>query len=194
MNKTLLWVVIGVVVVGGGIAIAATSHRGELKKDQSVITGEQNVDGSVKPGDQSQAPAAAGGKKMAFGQFVKQGGSYQCTVDQYLDNYNIKTTGTVYLDSGKIRGSFSTNYNNTKIDAYAIVKDGFAYSWTSMGNMGFKTPVVETDGGAESNVTVSGNTYNFNMNQIGDYNCEEWKADASVFVLPTSVTFQTIAQ
>lgn len=187
MNKTILWIIGAIVVVGIVVAIIATSGR---KNEANMAVPQGSLETvSESPNGEAAAPAP-GGKKMAFSQFVKQGGSYQCSVDQYLDNYNIKTSGTVFLDKGKIRGNFSTNYNGTKIDASTIVRDGFAYTWTSMNSTGYKTPIVETNGSAESSVTVSGNTYSFNTDQIGDYNCQEWKADASVFVVPANITFQ----
>lgn len=189
MTKTLLWIVGGVVVVGAVVAIVAVSARNHRA---AVIApnGQEVTDGTIAPDDGSVPQP--GGKKMAFSQFIKQSGSYQCTVDQYLDNYNIKTTGTVYLDNGKLRGNFSTNYNGMKIDAMTIMRDGFAYSWTSMANVGYKTPVANTDAGVASNVTVSGNTYSFNTDQIGDYDCQPWKAEASVFVVPADIAFQQV--
>jgi hypothetical protein len=189
MNKTILWIIGGIAAVG--IAVAVISVTGHKKSP--VVQNQQDSESVTTTTDSNASGTPAqGGKKMAFSRFVAQGGTYKCTVDQYLENYSIKTSGTVYLDAGKIRGSFSTTVAGQKIDAWTIVRDGFAYSWTSLVKTGYKTPVVNADTNASSSVSVSGNTYSFNLDQIGDYNCVDWKADGSVFLVPVDITFQEI--
>lgn len=128
------------------------------------------------------------GKKMAFSQFMKQGGSYQCTVRQYVND--IDTEGTVYLNDGLMRGEYSTTVQGKNIDATIIVRDGFAHTWTSMApTMGFKSKIVEDPETGSAGTT---GTYSYNADQIGDYDCQPWTADASLFVLPSEVTFREV--
>ena len=141
-----------------------------------------------------QHQVATGGKKIPFSDFMKKSGSYQCTVNQNLENYSMTAQGTVYLDNGKIRGDYTASYNGKSFTGSTIIRDGFAYTWTSMMNIGWKVPVAQTDGNASSNVKVSGNTYSFNAAQIGDYDCKPWTADASKFTVPTNLTFQVVGQ
>ncbi len=154
-----------------------------------------NTSPGVVPNDtasETSTPAPSGGKKMAFSQFVKQGGSYKCTVNQYLGEVGGSSTkGITYIDGGKIRGEYSTQTQGLSIDTTFIVRDGYSYTWTSMmPNTGFKSR-VSTEVKAEGSAATSG-TYSFNSEQIGDYDCEAWTSDASKFNIPTSVTFKEV--
>jgi hypothetical protein len=58
-----------------------------------------------------------------------------------------------------------------------------------MMSQGYKVAVKDTSGTVNAGST---GTYSWNADQIGDYNCIPWKADASKFVVPTSITFKEI--
>ncbi len=178
MNKTVLSI-LGVVVIIAAVAIFITKG-----KPQSA---SQNTN---QPGQTQNTNTS--GKKMAFSDFAKQGGSYKCTVTQYIDQGMTQSTeGTVYLDGGKIRGEYSTKVQGMSIDTSVIVRDGFAYTWTSMSPTGYKIAVKDQAG--DTNASANG-SYSWNDKMIGDYNCESWSADQSKFAVPTSVTFQEIQQ
>lgn len=131
--------------------------------------------------------SAPTGKRMAFSEFIKQGGSYKCTVRQ--DVGGVQTEGTTYMSGGMIRGEYSTKVQGMDVNSTMIVRDGYTYSWTSMmPNTGFKVKVAANATG-DTSAPTSG-SYSFNAEQIGDYNCEAWTADASKFTLPSGVTFQ----
>lgn len=131
------------------------------------------------------------GKKMAFTEFVKQGGSYTCMVSQNVQNTTAE--GTVYISNGSIRGEYDTMYGSTAMHVSTIVKDGYSYTWTSaMPNMGFKAKVVE-NAESDTGAAMSG-SYSWNAETIGDYNCTPWTPDASKFVLPASVTFTDVSK
>ncbi len=128
------------------------------------------------------------GKKMAFSQFIKEGGTYKCIVHQSVSGTD--TTGTTYLHQGMIRGEYSTSIQNMNIDATVIVRDGYAHSWTSIApTMGFKSKVVTDE--ATGSLGTTG-TYSYNTDQIGDYDCQPWTADVSLFELPTGITFKEV--
>ncbi len=131
------------------------------------------------------------GKKMAFADFLKQGGAYQCTVNQYVQN--IESKGKVYIDGGRISGVFSTKVQGMTIDTNILVREGYSYTWSSMmQGMGYKTKTVDPkDTPASGSASTSG-TYSFNAEQIGDYNCTPWSVDEGVFSIPTNVTFKTL--
>ena len=163
MNKTLMWVLVGVVVVAGGFYI--------LKGDKSEPT---------------ETVQEETGKKMAFSEFIKQGGSYKCEVKQSMDDFN--TGGTVYISGGNIRGDFNTVAEGQTAQTSFILKDGFTYNWSSLApNMGVKVPVA-----VDSETTVNSEVYSWSANQIGDYDCEPWVADASMFIVPTNINFTLI--
>ena len=146
---------------------------------------------ATRPKD--KAPAAVG-KKMAFMDFVKQGGSYQCTVNQYIDSsYSSTTKGTVYLSKGNIRGDYNVKVQGMSIDTSVIVRDGFAYTWTNMMTTGYKVAVAtDTTGKTSAGGTTPQGTFSWNSDMIGDYDCKPWTADATLFTLPAKITFKTI--
>ncbi len=163
------------VVIGGGVYMYTS------KDATPVVEDAGNLAGGTQPA----------GKKIPFSELLKQGGSYQCTVDQYVGDMTSK--GTVFIDKDRIRGEFSTTVQGMNVDTSMIVRDNFTYTWSSlMAGKGFKAKVVEVVGGDAAVNTGTSGTYSFNASQIGDYDCKEWSVDESKFVLPTNVTFTEI--
>ncbi len=183
MNKTAIISITGIVLVVAGIAIWQI-----VKKP--AVTVVSNTEPSTTSVSTATTPSPTSGKKIAFSEFVKKGGSYECTVDQYIGgNYSVKTEGKVFLSNGNIRGDYSVKAQGMDIKGSVIVRDGYAYTWSSMMSQGYKVAVKDTAGTVN---TGSAGAYSWNADQIGDYNCIEWKADASKFVVPTSITFKEI--
>lgn len=164
-------IIIGIVAVGviiGGYFVFTNKNV------------EQN-DGEVK--------TETSGKKMAFSEFIKNGGSYQCTVSQNVAETT--SVGTVFIDGNQIKGEFSSTVQNMKIDTNFIMKDGFSYTWSSMmPNMGYKVK-VENEKSGDTSTQTSG-TYSFDATQIGDYDCKEWIVEPGKFTLPSSVKFMDL--
>jgi hypothetical protein len=128
-------------------------------------------------------------KKMAFSEFAKQGGAYKCEVKQNAGG--VESSGVVYIGGEKIRGEFDSIVQGKIIQTFFIVRDGYSHTWTSMyPNMGFKAK-VSADTEVNTNTQTSG-TYSWNVNQIGDYDCDSWALDASKFILPAGVNFTTM--
>lgn len=172
-SKSILGVIVAVVVIGGGYYMYSQSN---MSSDEMMEGSEMSSDSGSQMSD----------KKMAFESFIKQGGSYVCTVHQSVEG--TESEGTVYIDGGNIRGEFNSTVQGMAMSTSLIVKDGYSYTWTSMmPSMGFKAP-VDQGAGADSSTGTSG-SYSWNAEQIGDYNCEAWSADASKFALPAGVTF-----
>ena len=164
MNKTLMWVLVAVVVVAGGYYVL----KGDNQPGENETTQEET------------------GKKMAFSEFIKQGGSYKCEVKQSMNDFN--SGGTVYISNGNIRGDFTTVAEGQTAQTSFMLKDGFTYNWSSLApNMGVKVPVA-----VDSETTVNSEVYSWSANQIGDYDCEPWVADAARFIVPTNINFTLI--
>jgi hypothetical protein len=127
------------------------------------------------------------GKKMAFSQFLKQGGAYTCTVNQTINNETSK--GTMYIDNGKVRSEFTIAIKGQNIAMNFLVLDGYSYMWNSMTpTMGFK---IKND--TEATVTATPNApVAWNADQIGDYTCDTWTVDTSKFTVPSTVKFSTM--
>ncbi len=187
MSKTLISVLVGVLVIGGGYLIYQNKNANpEGMKNPALEEGGTSAPlETLNPnGDKPTS-----GKKMAFSEFLKTGGSYKCEVNQYVNN--IESKGTTYINDGMVRGEFNTRVNGMNMDSTLIVRDGYTYSWTSMmPSAGFKAKVVAQKG--DTNTGTSG-TYSFNSEQIGDYNCEAWSLDASKFTIPTDITFTDVS-
>ncbi len=135
------------------------------------------------------------GKKVAFEQLAKQGGTHKCTVTQTVGP--VTSQGTVYMDKGLIRGEFAADYSGQKINIYFIMRDGFTYTWNSMmPTLGYKikndTTVPVGNVNASASGTITPNSPNGYLDQIGAYDCTEWTANASFFTPPTTVTFKAM--
>ncbi len=175
-SKLIILGLVAVVVLGGAYAAL---------KPKEGIAPTVNEETESQTATSENVPAESG-KKMAFSEFIKQGGSYKCTVNQSVQGS--ETEGITYIDDEMIRGEYTVKTQGMEIDSNMIVRDGFAYSWSSMmPSMGFKSKVA-TDVDQNTGAGASG-TYSWNAEQIGDYSCEAWDADPSVFELPTTVTF-----
>ena len=149
----------------------------------SLILGNKNT----KPGEEESTTPVS--KKMAFSEFLKQGGTYKCEINQKVDN--TETKGTTYINGEMIRGEYSTKVENVDINSTILVRDGYTYSWTSsLPNMGFK---IKMDPKTTDNSGINNpSSYGFNAEQIGDYNCEAWTLDQSKFTVPTNITFREL--
>jgi hypothetical protein len=169
MSKTWMMVLgVGVVLVGGYFALTSNKVAENTQTSNNTNT-EQSA------------------KKMAFGDFVKQGGAYKCEVKQRVSDF--ENNGTVYINGGNMMGEYNTVAEGRMMNTSFIMKDGYSYTWSSaLPNMGFKVK-VETSTTGNTSADTSG-TYAWNASQIGDYNCEPWNVDQSKFVPPDNITFK----
>ena len=175
MSKTVIWSIVGVVVVVGGyFAFSGSKSDSEVAKTDAV---EKTT---------AVTKTETAGKKMAFADFVKNDGTYKCTVSQNVSG--VVSTGVVYMSGGMVSGLFNTKVQGMSIDSHFIMRDGYSYSWSSAApTMGFKSKVNTTTG-----TTASGSNagqYSFNSEQVGEYDCQPWTVDQTKFTIPTSVTF-----
>ncbi len=176
-------IILGILVGGGVLLAVAASFILPVRYSTSI---SENVTTS----ETLETTNPTAGKKMAFSEFLKQGnGDYKCTVNQ--DVNGSVTVGTTYPSGGMIRGEYNTKVQNMNVDSTFIVRDGFSYSYTSLApTMGFKVKVVEPKEGDVS--TATSGSYQWNAQNIGDYDCEPWTVDPSKFTIPTNITFQEI--
>jgi hypothetical protein len=174
MSKTIISVlVVGVVVVGGYFAL---NH----KKVEAPKMEKEEV---------AQRPSDRNDKKIPFSEFVKQGGSYKCEVKQVVSN--MENIGTVYINGKNIRGEYTSVVAGKTIDTSFMMKDGYSYSWSSiMPNAGYKIKIPDTNTSSPgiTNMQDSG-AYSWNANQIGEYNCEPWTVDESIFNTPSNIKY-----
>lgn len=130
-------------------------------------------------------------KKMAFSVFMKQGGSYRCTVSQLVQD--IESNGTVYIADGLFYGDFVTTVKGMTMQSSSLVRDGYVYTWTSMSPLsGFKMKIP--DASADPVVQASSSAPSFSFDTFGDYTCESWSKDMSKFDIPAKITYKILPQ
>ncbi len=141
----------------------------------------------IMPSEVKETTPVPTTKKIAFSQLVAQNGTYKCTVNQYVQN--IESKGTVYMNKGMLRGEFATAVANQKIDTTMILRDGYTYTWTSMApTVGFKSKTT-TSSDETSTTTQTSGAYSWNGDQIGDYSCDDWTLDETMFEIPKGIKF-----
>lgn len=166
MSKTWISVVVIAIVLLAGYFIISANKGGNTE--------------TLLESESTEETTATDGKKMAFSEFIKQGGSYKCEVKQAMSDF--ENSGTVYINGANVRGDFSTIAEGRTMNTSFISKDGYSYMWSSAMDGGFKTK-IQTEAGASG-------TYSWDADQIGDYNCESWTVDEAMFTVPANITFK----
>lgn len=147
---------------------------------------------STVPADpETQSASPAGGsstttEKASLKSFMGMAGTQKCDfADPETGN-----SGTVYLDSGKMRGDFSSNING-KVTPSHMTHDGKdVYVWMDDQATGFKTSL-------EAIEQMSGQTgvsQSVDINKEVDYKCESWAVDPVKFVVPSEIKFQDMGK
>lgn len=163
-NKALIYGIAVIVLLG----IAWFAFRGgALGSQQASVVTSQNGESPVTLKD-----------------LLARGGTQICTFNNTVNGAN--TSGTVYIQSGKLRGDFNTDTNGQKVAGHIIVADNTSYFWTDLIPQGFKAPATalgSSQGSSQGSVDA---------NLPMQYTCKPWSADASVFVVPKSISFQDL--
>lgn len=169
----ILYTLIALVVVGGG---AWYLMQGTVEAPTQDANGAQ----------MNEVPAAAPDEQKFSGsmqELMARGGSWTCDVSSTAGGVN--SSGTTYSANGMVRSDFTSSIPQVgNIESHIIVRDGFAYTWTSMMNQGFKFPIGEAEGEAEVSAEVAAQ-----VNQDYNFSCTPWVVDESVFTLPSTIAF-----
>ena len=169
MNKTLLGVIGGAVVIGVVIflVIGGGDKNGEQKAGDESSEQEQKM---MQDGPKSLKELMALNAKQ------------KC---EFNDQTNVHSTeGVVYFDNGRMRGNFAAQSDSGAVNSHMIVKDNEVYVWEDGLGSAFKMSL--------SNVSDqdNGDSKSVDLDEKVDYRCEDWKVDSSVFDLPSGVDFQ----
>jgi hypothetical protein len=152
MSKAIIGMLVVIVIVGGYLVL-----KPNKPSEVEVASKSEKTEEQVQVKNTNT-------KKIAFSEFVKQGGSYKCTVNQHVGGTDTK--GTTYISNGMLKGEYATEVNDAKISSTFVVRDGYTYSWSSMmPSIGFKSKVIAQEG-IKPEVSTSG-TYSFNAEQMG---------------------------
>lgn len=169
MSKTLIAVILaGAVIIGGYFFVKSNNPTGDVQNNE--VGNTQN------------------GKKVAFSELVKQGGSYKCEVKLLMNGE--ENGGTIYMSGDNLRSDVSIAIAGKMMDSHFIMRDGYMYTWSSAApNMGIK---IKSDTGVKTDSSVNTGTVAWNSEQVGDYDCAPWVPEQSKFTLPTGMTFTEV--
>lgn len=164
-SKALIGLVAAVVVIGGG-AWYFSSHS--------------SSEGTMGTESEGQTQGESG--TLSFKELMMMAGSKKCEVT--VNTPDAPATGTVYVSNGEVRSDVMAKpkaMGGKEIAAHMIKSGDYVYSWTDMMPQGVKVKLTA----AESAGASSG----YDANAQVEYSCAPWIADASMFAVPSSVTF-----
>ena len=171
MNKKIVVLVIVVllILIGGGALVM---------KNKSVYTQVTPTPTAATP-TKATAAEAKGTIKSLLTSAVPQ----SCT---FTTEKQASTSGTVYISGGKMRGNFTTTSQGQSMNGHIIIDSGYSYIWTDLLTRGMKVAV--TEGSASAGTS----NQSMDVNQPVSYTCKPWTPDATMFTLPTNITFTTV--
>ncbi len=117
---------------------------------------------------------------------IAMGGSNKCTFASSVQNS--QSEGTVYITNGQMRGDFSSVAAGKTTLSHMIVKDNVSYVWSDAAPQGFKMSFDAMATQSDANPQAS-----VDPNAKVEYTCSSWVSDASLFALPTNITFQDMS-
>lgn len=173
----IFYALIGLLIIGGGGWYVMQMQNAPVSETTQEGVAMENMQASETPSNETQNFSGSMQELMA------RGGSWTCDVTSTAGG--ITSSGTTYAANGMVRSDFTSNIPQVgNIESHMIVRDGLAYTWTSMMNQGFKFPISKGEGEAEVSAEVAAQ-----VNQDYDFSCRAWSADASKFALPAGIVF-----
>jgi hypothetical protein len=163
-NKLLLYGIGAVVIIGVIIGFFAMQKPGNPDTDKQAATNTDNK----------------AGQKMSMKALLGAGKTQKCAFTNTADSSN--TSGTMYIDSGKMRSDFTSTVDGKTIQSHMIVMDNTSYVWSDAMPQGIKMTfddIQKPDAASKS----------IDINQEVDFSCQDWTPDAGTISLPTGITF-----
>lgn len=174
MNTKIIGVVVGALILLAGVGGFFLLNNKSQKQAPASQTANQNstpssTEASIKSLLASKSPK-------------------QC---DFSDN-NVGTssfTGTVFVANGKASGEFNVKTQAGSMVSHMISDGTTAYIWTGNTKQGFKISLA----GAQASAGSTKDSQSVDVNKTFNFKCKDWVVDDSKFVLPTDVTFSSIA-
>lgn len=132
------------------------------------------------------------GRRMAFADFLRTGGSYKCEVTHEIDGAS--SSGVVYVHDDMVRSDYTTTVDGSAMDSHSIFRDGYSYTWTSLADMGFMVAVDSTELETDTSAGAEGDFSGFDPDQVGEYECDPWALDSTVFAVPANIEFMDMSE
>lgn len=141
--------------------------------------------GAEAPVGQEQATSTSA-TSMTLSSLIASNIAQTCTFDDAMSA--AKTSGTVYVGDGKMRGDFSAVASSGETQQVHMISDGTtAYTWIDGMSTGFKSSMsAHPDTGAGSNPGLD-------PSKALDYQCQPWTVDIGMFALPSGYSFTDIS-
>jgi hypothetical protein len=175
-NKLFIYGLVGVVLVGGIVAFA-------MKKSDTSQNGENS--------DPTQTAPIGMTEGATLKDLIATNGSNKCTFSETVANS--QNSGTIYINDEKMRGDFVTVASGQTINSHMIVINETSYVWSDMATQGIKMSFAKLAAQASSSASTNTQSKTVDINQRLNYDCSNWSADASVFSLPSNITFTDLS-
>jgi hypothetical protein len=180
MSKIVIWVLVGIIVVGGGYFALNVAKNSDSKLQKDI----------VNQTDTNENPEIPSGKKMSFSQFIAtEKGAFECTVNHSINN--VEGQGKVWVSDGMMRSSYTGKFSGIESSSSMIIRDGYTYSWGSaLPGTGFKSRFIDP---TKTDINpLESEQFRANFEQIGGYDCQAWTPDESKFIIPSDIVFSEL--
>ena len=189
MNKKSLYWIVGAVIVVVIVIIAISSGRSapaQISPNPSSIT-SSSTSASGQSGQSGQVTAIAA--RQDIHELISSGATEVCTFSIVATATTSSLSGTIYMDSGNMRGDFSkTDVSGKTTSSHMIISSGTVYLWSDALTKGVKLLWSV----AASSSAMLGKTGGIDIDQPTDYSCAVRTPDQSEFIIPTDTTFTDI--
>lgn len=188
MNKTFIWILVAVVVIGGGWYFS--SSRDAVPADETTAVGDTVETSTVTGGTSGSGTTAPKPVSSArtLSALLSRGGSYKCTFSKVTAAG--RTDGAVYVSGNRLRGDYMTSFSaGAKAESHILFLAGMLYAWTPPVQLGYKAPATAATVGT---ALGSSGSAGFDYGQALDYSCQQWGGDATLFEFPKGFTFSNV--
>ena len=180
-RKIILGLVIGLLVIGGGVAAYTFTGNNQSTTNN---TQQQSADNQQQTSEQSS------GTNGNIFSLVDAGKAQKCTFS--YSGANGSGEGTMYSD-GAGRGAMKMNIKTAEGnlgDSNLLVLNDKVYGWTvSNGkSVGFVFDKAKLTSGADTSQAST----SVDPNQSFNLNCETWVVDESILTVPTDINFMSL--
>lgn len=189
----MIGVVVGVLIFVAVLLVVRGSGKNETMMD-GTISNENEKESEMMPSKDAV--------KMSFQDLLGRGKSQKCTFSE--ENDMSKSKGTFYTSGSKGRATISntilsTGSVGTTTTSNMIFDTGsnMMYVWDETTKQGMKmmmdqapeSPAVQDDDAGEEAMPARLEDPAKDINHKYSYDCDSWKVDESMFVVPSDVTF-----
>jgi len=182
MNKNVVIAIVAVLV----LAVVGVFAYKMSKKTMTAAPAQV-----MQVATPTTAPVTSGNVRGTIKSLMTAGKSEVCSYTNQVNGANI--TGKIYVADSKMRGDFTVvnTAKNETVNSHMIINDGQTmYAWTDLSARGMKMSLASA---ASVTPAAGANSNSPDVNQEVQFTCSGWTTDASMFTVPTNVTFYAIS-